>query len=73
LVRKTNGEVQLSFMMYSNYIDMISGESVRNPFVDIITNETKLKLRNGDKWYDLIVNKVEEDSSKATYSYNAVD
>ena len=52
---------------------MISGKETRNPFVDIITNETKLKLKNGEDWYDLIINKVDEDSSKKIYSYNAVD
>jgi hypothetical protein len=59
--------------MYYQYIDMVSGEQKNNPFVGLVSNETKLKLRYRDKWYDLIVNKVEEDSSKKTYQYTAVD
>lgn len=73
LLRKANGEVTLNFNLYASYVDMITGKEVHNPFVDIITNETKLKLHNGNDWYDLIVNKVDEDSSKHTYSYQAID
>ena len=73
LLRKANGEVTLSFNLYASYVDMITGKEMHNPFVDIITNETKLKLHNGNDWYDLIVNKVDEDSSKHTYSYQAID
>jgi hypothetical protein len=44
LSRNVNGQKQFSFKLYSSYIDIISGEKVKNPFCDMLTNETKVKL-----------------------------
>jgi hypothetical protein len=65
--------VQLSFKLYAKYVDMISGEEVSNPFVGLLTTETKIKLKKDDKWYDLIINKVDEDSEKNVFNYSATD
>jgi hypothetical protein len=73
LQRKNNGEVNLSFSLYTKYVDMISGEEVENPFVNLLVNETKLKLKHNDKWYDLIINKVDDSSEKNICNYSAVD
>jgi hypothetical protein len=55
--------------MYDKYVDFITGEETYNPFIDLLVNETKLKLKYDDKWYDLIINKVDEDSSKHTRTF----
>jgi hypothetical protein len=71
--KKVNGEKELTFSLYSQYIDPITGETVHNPFVDLVDNETKIKLKYRNKWYDFIVKDVQEDSSAKTKSYTATD
>lgn len=73
LIRKTNGEVSFSFKMYYQYIDNITGEKTHNPFVDYITNESKIKLHYDNEWFDLLVKNVSEDSSNFSYTYTLSD
>lgn len=71
--KKVNGEKELTFQLYSSYIDSITGEEVHNPFTDLLDNETKLKLKYRGKWYDMVVKDVQEDSSTKTKTYTAID
>lgn len=73
LTRKTNGEVSFSFKLYYQYIDNITGEKVHNPFVDYITNESKVKLHYNNEWFDLLVKNISEESSNCTYLYTLQD
>lgn len=73
LIRKTNGEVSFSFKMYYQYIDNITGEKTHNPFVDYITNESKIKLHYDNEWFDLLVKNISEDSSNFSYIYTLSD
>lgn len=73
LKRKVNGSNELTFKMHRKYKDSITGEEVTNPFVDLVLNESKLKLKYNEKWYDFIVKNVDQDSNNATYSYTATD
>jgi hypothetical protein len=41
--------------------------------VYLIKNETKLKLKYGDEWFDLIVKKCVEDSKNNKFTYTAED
>jgi hypothetical protein len=41
--------------MYYDYIDNRTGERVKNPFTDYLTNERKIKVYWENKWYDLII------------------
>ena len=58
LVTKVNGENILTFNMYSHYYDTASDEFYINPFIGLLINERKIKLRYGapgavdTKWYD---------------------
>lgn len=72
-VRNANGEKKLSFKMYKQYIDTISGEEVHNPFVDNLINETKVKLYYEDKWYDFIVKDINENSATHLCTYQLED
>lgn len=72
-VRNANGEKKLSFKMYKQYIDTISGEEVYNPFVDNLINETKVKLYYEDKWYDFIVKDISENSATHLCTYQLED
>lgn len=44
-----------------------------NPFISYLTNETRLKLRFDNKWYDFVVKDIQEDSSNYMFHYTAQD
>ena len=69
LVRKTNGEVSFSFKMYYQFIDTMTGETVDNPFVNDIANESKIKLQYNNEWFDLLVKNITKDSTTKSYTY----
>ena len=71
--KSINGSKELTFQLYKKYIDPISGEEVDNPYVSMIANESKIKLKYREKWYDLIVKNIQQDSDKHTVSYTATD
>lgn len=77
LVRNINGSSTLTFSIYSQYYDEEAGELVDNPFVKMLVNERKIKVRDGlpgnCKWYDLIIKNIQEDSESKTFSYTAKD
>ena len=79
LVSKLNGENILTFNMYSHYYSEQTGEMVKNPFINYLINERKIKLRYGSandknaKWYDLVIKNIQENSETKTYTYTAKD
>ena len=73
LVQNVNGTNTLTFYVYFQYKDTITGETVVNPVCQYLTNERKLKLKYDDKWYDFIIKSVKKDSSKYTYEVSATD
>ena len=76
---KVNGENILTFNLYSHYYDEETEEFYENPFVKLIFNERKIKLRYGaqgakdTKWYDLVIKNIQENSDTKTYTYTAKD
>jgi hypothetical protein len=58
---KINGENILTFNMYSHYYDEELEEFLPNPFIGLLVNERKVKLRYGElgaestKWYDFVI------------------
>ena len=79
LVSKVNGENILTFNMYSHYYDTEEEEYFLNPFINLLVNERKIKLRYGalgaedTKWYDLVIKNIQENSETKIYSYTAKD
>lgn len=73
LTRKANGEKKLTFKMYKQYIDNISGEKVENVFSKELVNERKVKLFYEDKWYDFYIKNIVENSSTYLYTYQLED
>lgn len=71
--RGVNGANELSFDMYYRYTDNITGEEVENPFIGFLSNETKIKLKHKDKWYDFIIKNIQEDSVNRVFRYQATD
>lgn len=80
LVLNVNGTHTLTFKLYLSYIDTITGERIDNPFVKLLVNERKVKAYwdNGqedinDKWCDLVVKDISEDSDSNTVTYTCED
>ena len=85
LVSKINGENVLTFNMYSHYYDNETEQFIENPFIGLLINERKIKLRYGEavtdetldpnktKWYDLVIKNIQENSDTKTYTYTAKD
>lgn len=80
LVLNVNGTHTLTFKLYLSYIDTTTGERIDNPFVKLLVNERKVKVYwdNGqedinDKWYDLVVKDISEDSDSNTVTYTCED
>lgn len=77
-IKNINGSSTLVFTLYYQYYDNDKEEIVRNPFVDLLFNERKIKLRfeeegREDCWHDFIIKDIQEDSTKYTYTYTATD
>ena len=80
LVLNVNGTHTLTFKLYLSYIDTTTGERIDNPFVKLLVNERKVKAYwdNGqedvnNKWYDLVVKDISEDSDSNTVTYTCED
>lgn len=72
LVRNINGSNTLTFSMCYKYLNE---ENILedNPFIPYMVNERKLKLKYKNKWYDLKIKNIVEESSKYVFSYTATD
>ena len=64
-----NGTETLTFDMYYQYEEVETGEIVRNPLIDYIIDERKVKLFYEDKWHDFIIKKDDEKGRENKYSY----
>ena len=79
LVSNTNGSSTLTFSMFYKYYDMESGQLLDNPFIKLMVNERKIKLRRGElgasdcKWYDFVIKNIQENSENKTFNYTAKD
>jgi hypothetical protein len=83
LVRKINGEKTLTFTMYYRYWDDETGKMVDNPFIPLMVNERKIKLRLGApvedvndsscQWFDFIVKNAQENSETKAFVYTCKD
>ena len=73
LVTNTNGTATLTFKMFYNYVDTETGEKKENPFIKLLVNERKIKAKWKNKWYNLIVKGIQEDSNGKTITYTCKD
>lgn len=79
LVSNVNGANTLTFSMYSKYWDEEAESFYDNPFLKLLSNERKIKVRYGAigasdcKWYDLIIKNVQENSDSKIFTYTAKD
>lgn len=72
--KKANGEKTLSFSLKYKYFDPYSeNEEVINPFVGLLTNERKVKLKYDGRWYEFIVKDHTESSEEFSWDYTCTD
>lgn len=72
--RNVNGTEQLTFEMYYQYEEPITGELVHNPIIDLVIDERKVKLKylldgETDPWHDFIIKKDDEKARENKYSF----
>lgn len=67
LKRELKGTNTLTFQMPDRYFDSLSGEYVRNEFIDMLYNEAKLKLFYKDRWYEFFIKKIDEKKQHKSY------
>lgn len=71
LERDNKGQNTLSFKMYTRCHD--NGEDYENPFLPYIYNESKIKCKWQDKWYDFVVKDMQRDSSNKSVTVTCKD
>lgn len=73
LTRNVNGTKRLSFKMYKKYIDTETGEETKNPFIDFLVSERKVKLYYENRWYDFVIKNISETSTDYLYNFDLED
>lgn len=73
MVSNVNGTNTFTFKMYNNYIDDFTGEKFKNPFLSLLINERKVKVLWKNKWYDLVIKNIDEDSTGKGTTYTCED
>lgn len=73
LTRKTNGEISFSFEMYYQYVDNITGQLEENPIVNVLQNESKIKLYYNSEWFDLLIKHINKNSKQHLITYQLVN
>ena len=79
LVSNVNGSNTLTFSTHLNYRDVETGEKITNPFITMLANERRVKLRIGEptdpdvEWYEFVIKNIQESSDSKVCSYTCTD
>ena len=73
LTEELNGSRTLTFQIYYRYWDDDSEDFKLNPFINLLVNERKVKLKYNDEWYDFVIKQVQEDSESKVFTYTCSD
>ena len=73
LVKNQNGTNSFTFKMYYEYVDTQTGEKFKNPFLGLLVDERAVKVKWQNQWYDFVIKKCQEDSSKKSITYTCTD
>lgn len=74
LNRSTKNDLNtLTFSLYDNYYNPITGKKEKNPIIDQLVNESKVKLFYENKWFDFIIKEQNLDSTAHKTTYIAKD
>lgn len=77
LTRNVNGSNSLNFSIYSKYYDEKTESFLDNPFIPLLVNERKVKLKTIIKgkirWFDFLIKNISENSENYSFTYTAND
>lgn len=73
LTEELNGSKTLTFQIYYRYWDDEEEEFKLNPFINLLVNERKVKLKYDNNWYDFVIKGIQEDSENYTFTYTCSD
>lgn len=73
LSQKVNGANGVTFSIARKYWNVLLGRMEENPFLPYLINERKVKLYFKNKWYELYIQNVVEDSKTDTFTYECQD
>lgn len=77
LVRNINGSKTLTFSIYAKYYDELTDSLIDNPFVPLLINERKVKLKTIIKgktvWFDFLIKNASENTENYSFTYTAND
>lgn len=73
LTEELNGSKIFTFTMYSRYWDDEAEEFKDNPFIKLLVNERKVKLKYDTEWYDFVIKQIQENSENYMYTYTCRD
>lgn len=73
LTRNINGKNTFTFKMFYTYHDELTGEDYQNPFLNLLVNERKVKVKWQNEWYDLIIKNIQEASNGKSITYTCED
>lgn len=71
--KNINGTSTLTFRLFITYTPPGEVEKIENPFIKLITNDTKIKIKYQGEWTDLIVKEIVEYSAANEIEYKATD
>lgn len=73
LNQSISGITTLNFSLYKKYWDDTEQDFIDNPFVDLLVNETKIKLKKGNEWFDFLIKNREDSLDEKQYSFTCKD
>ena len=73
LTEDLNGSKTFTFQILYQYWDDEDEEFKLNPFIGLLVNERKVKLKYGDEWYDFVIKQSQENSETNIFTYTCKD
>jgi hypothetical protein len=73
LNKKVNGEITLSFKIYTQWIDEQNGQTIYNPFCKYLINDRTIKLKYRNEWYDFVITEIEETTEDYSNFYTCTN
>ena len=73
LTEELNGSKTLTFQINYRYWDDEEEEFKLNPFINLLVNERKVKLKYDNNWYDFVIKQTDENSDSNTFTYTCKD
>lgn len=73
LTEELNGSKTFSFQINYRYWDDEEEDFKLNPFINLLVNERKVKLKYDNNWYDFVIKQIDENSDSNIFTYTCKD